>query len=119
MCNKISKLAYQNKYQWIGICSHGSAHVFWRTVHVCLPFDELSKLLELASQIQLPVQPHGEFHLLWLNQVAIRLTNKEYQEILALFIEASKQQSKPSTLPAKAPKALPATESNNTQRVYH
>ncbi len=89
MCNKISKLAFQNKYQWIGVCSHGSAHVFWRSVHICLPFDEFKQVMQSAQEGHLPVQPHGDHYLIWLNQLAIRINHQEYREMQQLFASAA------------------------------
>lgn len=95
MCNKITKISTQNKFQWIGICSHGSAHVFWRTTQICLPANELEILMNKALAGKLPAECIGDDYLLWLNRVAIKLSEKEYYEIQELFAFASEQVSLP------------------------
>lgn len=91
MCNKITKISTQSRYQWIGICSHGSAHVFWRTTQVCLPADELEALMNQALAGKLPVECFGDEYLLWLNQVAIKLSEEDYYEIQDLFAFSSEE----------------------------
>lgn len=95
MCNKITKISTQSKFQWIGICSHGSAHIFWRTTQVCLPADELEVLMTKALAGKLPVECFGDEYLLWLNQVAIKFSEKDYYEIQQLFAYASEEVSMP------------------------
>lgn len=89
MCNKITKLSVQNRYQWVGVCSHGSAHIFWRTTHVCLPFAELEVLMEHALRGALPVESYGGDYLLWLNNSALWLGDDELSEIQALLAYAA------------------------------
>jgi hypothetical protein len=91
MCNKITKISTQNRFQWIGICSHGSAHVFWRTTQICLPADQLETLMTQALAGKLPVECFGDEYLLWLNRVAIKLSETDYYEIQELFAFASEE----------------------------
>jgi len=93
MCNKITKISTQSRFQWIGICSHGSAHVFWRTTQVCLPADQLEELMTKALAGKLPVECLGDEYLLWLNRVAIKLSKDDYYEIQDLFAYASEDRS--------------------------
>jgi len=95
MCNKITKISTQSRFQWIGICSHGSAHVFWRTTQVCLPADQLDALMNQALAGKLPVECFGDEYLLWLNQVAIKLSEEDYYEIQDLFAYAVEARSLP------------------------
>lgn len=96
MCNKITKISEQNKFQWIGICSHGIAHIFWRTSKICLPATELQLLMDKALAGKLPVEPLGDEYLLWLNRIAIRLTEKDYEDIQQLFSYAQAPASLPT-----------------------
>jgi hypothetical protein len=93
MCRKITKVAEQNDYQWIGICSHGSGHIYWRTVHVCIQATKLDDLMNQALAKRLPVEKHTGYYLLWLNNVAIRLTAADYKEIQELFAFAATGES--------------------------
>ncbi|MBL4796054.1 MAG: hypothetical protein JKY50_01430 [Oleispira sp.] len=95
MCNKITKISIQSRFQWIGICSHGSAHVFWRTTHVCLPADQLEALKNQALAGKLPVECFGDEYLLWLNRVALKLSQQDYYEIQELFAYAVEEKSLP------------------------
>ena len=95
MCNKITKISTQNRFQWIGICSHGAAHIFWRTSQVCLPADELEVLTNKALAGKLPVECVGDEYLLWLNRVAIKLSEEDYYEIQELFAYAAEENSLP------------------------
>jgi hypothetical protein len=95
MCNKITKISTQSRFQWIGICSHGSAHIFWRTTQVCLPAHELEILMNKALAGKLPVECFGDEYLLWLNRVAIKLSEEDYYEIQDLFAFASEESSMP------------------------
>jgi hypothetical protein len=95
MCNKITKISTQSRFQWIGICSHGSAHIFWRTTQVCLPAHELDILMNKALAGKLPVECFGDEYLLWLNRVAIKLSEEDYYEIQDLFAFASEESSMP------------------------
>lgn len=85
MCNKITKISQQNKYQWIGICNHGTAHVCWRTSKICLPAYELEALMNKALAGKLPVETVGDEYVLWLNRTAIKLTKQDYLDIQELF----------------------------------
>lgn len=85
MCNKITKISEQNKFQWIGICSHGAGYVVWRTVQVCLPAIQLESLMNKALAGSLPAEKYGNDYLLWLNNVAIKLSEKDYHQIVELF----------------------------------
>jgi hypothetical protein len=89
MCERITKLAKQNQFQWIGICPHGSAHLYWRKALVSFKFEALDKLMNLALKGMLPVESYGDGYLIWLDQVAIKLTEKDYIEILELFVCAA------------------------------
>lgn len=89
MCNKITKISVQNRYQWVGICSHGSAHIFWRTTHICMPFKDLEGLMNQALAGRLPVEGYGNQSLLWLNNSALRLSDSELTEIQALLAYAA------------------------------
>jgi len=93
MCNKITKISTQNRFQWIGICSHGSAHIFWRTTQVCLPAGQLDALMNQALAGKLPAERIGDEYLLWLNRVAIKLSEKDYYQIQELFAFASEEAS--------------------------
>lgn len=95
MCNKITKISTQNRFQWIGICSHGAAHIFWRTSQVCLPASQLETLMNQALAGKLPVECFGDEYLLWLSRVAIKLSEKDYYEIQELFSYAAKESSLP------------------------
>jgi hypothetical protein len=95
MCNKITKISTQNKFQWIGICSHGSAHIFWRTSKICLPAGELEILINKALAGKLPVECIGDEYLLWLNRVAIKLSAQDYYEIQELFAQAAEESPLP------------------------
>jgi len=95
MCDKITKLAKQNKFQWLGICAHGSAHIFWRTIHMSFTFEMLETLMKQALLGKLPVECYGTEYLLWLDQVALKLTEKGYFEIQNLFASAAETQLKP------------------------
>ncbi len=95
MCNKITKISTQNRFQWIGICSHGAAHIFWRTTQVCLPADQLDALMNQALAGKLPAERIGDEYLLWLNRVAIKLSEKDYYQIQELFAFASEERSLP------------------------
>jgi len=103
MCNKITKIALQNRYQWIGVCAHGSAHVFWRTTHVCLPFKQLELLMNQSLAGKLPTEPYGNDYLLWLNQVAIKLNEQDLDEIQNLFTMGAEAKSAPMTKPTAIP----------------
>jgi hypothetical protein len=100
MCNKITKISTQSRFQWIGICSHGSAHIFWRTTQVCLPAHELEILMNKALAGKLPVECFGDEYLLWLNRVAIKLSEQDYYEIQELFAYAS-EDKRVSLVPRK------------------
>lgn len=91
MCNKITKISQQNKYQWIGICNHGTAHVFWRTSKICLPANELELLMNKALAGRLPVETVGDEYVLWLNRIAIKLTQQDYHDIQELFSYGAKE----------------------------
>lgn len=84
MC-EIIMLAKQNQFQWIGVCPHGSAHLYWRTMLVSFKFEELDVLMNLALKGMLPAESYGDGYLFWLGHVAIKLTEKDYVEILELF----------------------------------
>ena len=88
MCNKITKISEQNRFQWIGICSHGSAHIFWRTMQTTISLQVLELLINKALAGRLPLAKQGDEYLLWLNNVAIRLTKKDADEIQELFAYA-------------------------------
>ena len=95
MCNKITKISTQNRFQWIGICSHGSAHIFWRTTQVCLPAGQLDALMNQALAGKLPAERIGDEYLLWLNRVAIKLSEEDYYEIQELFAQAAEENPLP------------------------
>ena len=95
MCDKITKIANQSKYQWIGVCAHGTAHLFWRTTLVSFPFEKLDALMSQALKGKLPVEYYGGDYLIWLNQVAIKLTEKDYLDMLELFASAAEAGSRP------------------------
>jgi hypothetical protein len=95
MCNKITKISTQNRFQWIGICNHGSAHIFWRTSKIYLPIEELEVLRSKALAGMLPVERIGDEYLFWLNRVALKLSEDEYHEIQELFAFASEEKQPP------------------------
>ncbi len=95
MCNKITKISTQSKFQWIGVCSHGSAHIFWRTARVCISVEKLDALMNKALAGKLPVERVANGYLLWLNDVAIKLSQKDYHEIEDLFAQGMKYSSMP------------------------
>ncbi len=101
MCNKITKIAVQNRYQWVGICSHGSAHLFWRTTHICLSYDKLKALMSEAESGNLTVDNYQEENVLWLNQVAIKLSQDDYHEMLALLLQAAHASETPKPRPVE------------------
>ncbi|MFC3150380.1 hypothetical protein ACFOEK_05025 [Litoribrevibacter euphylliae] len=120
MCNKITKVAEQNRYQWVGICSHGSAHIFWRTTHICLPYEQLEAVMNQAASKQLAVEVYDDNYLLWLNQVAVKLDDNDYQEIQSLLAQAASacgSSSNKAAEPTSTTKAISRTNALSGEKV--
>lgn len=90
MCNKITKVSSLGQFQWIGVCSHGAAHIFWKATQISFSKKELEQLIDSAFLDNLPLEEYGGVQLLWINHVAIKLNKIDAREMQTLFSNAHK-----------------------------
>ena len=91
MCNKITKVSSLSKFQWIGVCSHGAAHIFWKTTQISFSKKELEQLIDSALLDNFPLEKYGGAQLLWINNIAIKLSRIDAREMQTLFSNAHKE----------------------------